>query len=86
MYLHAYGLLGRRAWARRVASRRVEPGVRNAFWDSAKSTVILIRVATGRHLNARAHARGTSHGGYYTAGFLQLPSVQRAIHRGEQDW
>jgi hypothetical protein len=40
--------------SRRVASRRVEPGVRNAFWDSAKSTVILIRVATGRHLNARA--------------------------------
>jgi len=61
---------------------RVELDIRNAFWDSAKSTIILIRVATGWHLNVRAVFRT---GGYYTAGFLRVPSVQRALHR-EQDW
>lgn len=65
------------------------PGVRNAFWDSVKSTVILIRVATGRHLNARAHARGISHGGVLYGGFFcnsHLCNARaRALHR-EQDW
>ena len=36
---------------------RVELDIRNAFWDSAKSTIILIRVATGWHLNVRAYTR-----------------------------
>lgn len=51
-------LFGKRKWA----------DLRNAFWDSAKPTVILIRVATGQHLNARANMYGISMR-YYTRNF-----------------
>lgn len=57
-YLYMHRLFGKRKWA----------GLRNAFWDSAKSTVILIRVATGQHLNARANMYGISTR-YYTRNF-----------------